>query len=50
VEDGGGGRGGATLGFRLKREPGWVCWRTGLGASNYKKNESRSFELKVQDG
>jgi hypothetical protein len=37
VEDGGDGERGAALGFRLSREPGWVCWRTGLGVLNYKK-------------
>jgi hypothetical protein len=50
MEDGGEGERGAALGFRLSREPGWVCWRTGLGVLNYKKKESRNFELKVQDG
>jgi hypothetical protein len=43
VEDGGGGKGGAALGFRLKRKSGWVCWRTCLGALNYKKKESRTL-------
>ena len=43
MEDGGGEKGVAALGFRFKREPGWVFWRTCLGALNYKKKESRTL-------